>query len=562
MTTGNLSKNEAIKTESKGLRGTISEELSSDSKKFGRVDEELLKFHGIYQQKDRDRLTPDQKKAGVAPKPFALMIRGRIPGGRMTAKQWGQWDQLSDKYSIGSLRLTTRQSVQLHGVLKQNLKSTVNEINQALSSTTGACGDVVRNVNQAVNPWGSRELSKLDEVTNQISDRYIVKSKGYLEIFIDGELQDKEDSSEEETIYGKTYLPRKFKIAVTAEGNNSVDLYTHDLAVAATFDDNSNILGYHVFAGGGMGNSHNDDTTFPRLADRLGWIEKDKLFAVTDAVITTQRDHGNREKRTRARLKYLIHDKGVEWFKKEVESRASLSFEDRKLPEWNTPSYLGWSKNENGTWSLGFHILSGRIIDTPARPLKSSIRDILSKYNLDIQVTAEQDLVLLGIKESDKEKVISFFKEQGIDTESPTKLFDRAMTCVALPMCIKALSEAERIGADLFGSIQTVVDRYELNHKAPIIRVTGCPNGCARPYAAEIGFVGKLPNKYVFYIGGNEEGTRLAEVVLDIVPYNEITDVLDRLFSYWSKESKVDERLGDFYFRVGKEAVLAKIAEK
>lgn len=559
MTTGNLSKNEAIKIESKGLRGTISEEIDSGSKKFGRVDEELLKFHGIYQQKDRDRLSPEEKKAGIQPKPFTLMIRGRIPGGRMTANQWSEWDRISDKFTKGSLRLTTRQSVQLHNVLKADLRTTVNEINKGLTSTTGACGDVVRNVNQAVNPWGNKELAKLDEVTDQISDRYIVKSKGYVEIFVDGEKQSFDPEVEKETIYGETFLPRKFKIAVTKEGNNSVDLYTHDLAVVASFSQGE-ITGYHIFAGGGMGNSHNDDNTFPRLADNLGWVRKEKLFDFTDAVITTQRDFGNRENRSRARLKYLIHDKGVEWFRSEVENRAGEKFESKELPEWNTPSYLGWTKNEDATWSLGFHILSGRIINTPSRPLKTAIHHVVDKYNLNVQITAEQDLILLGISESDKQDIINYFKDNNIHTESPAKLYDRAMTCVALPMCIKALSEAERIGSDLFGSIQTLVEKYDLEERAPIVRVTGCPNGCARPYAAEIGLVGKLPNKYVMYIGGNEEGTRLAEVALDIVAYADLPNVLDKLFAYWKEESQANERLGDFYFRVGKDSVVSKIS--
>ncbi len=539
---------EILKEQSHQLRGTLIEEVRSPETRFTGSAENLLKFHGIYQQKDRDRRRPEEKSEG--PKPFTLMVRGRIPGGRLNWKQWQAWDTIADRYASKSLRLTTRQSLQLHGVIKKDLQQTIQEINIALSSTTGACGDVVRNVTQAVNPWGDPRLAQLDTVSDLISKHFEADSHAYFEIFLNGEpvIEEKIDP-----IYGAAYLPRKFKIGLTVEGNNAIDIYTQDLGLAASFDASDQLEGYFVWVGGGLGMSHSDPDTKPRLADFLGWIPAAALIAVSEAVVTTQRDHGNREDRTFARLKYLLDKKGLDWFKAEVERRAGISFSSRRHEAWRTPAYLGWNKHRDGTLSLGFHTLSGRLVDAPGRPLKSALRELIVDYKLDIQLTPDQDLILFGIPPSAQRSIESFLDARGLSPFSPQKLYDKALTCVALPTCSKALAEAERVGPGIFASLQDALDRHELNGRAPIIRVTGCPNGCARPYTAEIGLVGQMPGHYAVFIGGDAEGRRLARKVKDKVKYDELPALFDRLTALWRAEGAAEERLGDFAWRYGLE---------
>jgi sulfite reductase (NADPH) hemoprotein beta-component/sulfite reductase (ferredoxin) len=541
------SKIEILKEESRGLRGTLPEEINSDAARFTGSAENLLKFHGMYQYKDRDKKKPGEESVG--PKPFTMMVRGRIPGGRLSWKQWVAWDDIASKYAVAGLRITTRQSLQLHGVLKQNVKPVLQEIHAALSSTTGACGDVVRNVVESVNPWGDPRLAQLNEPATLLSKHFTVASNAYFEIFLDGEpvIEEKEDR-----IYGKNYLPRKFKIGITAAGNNSIDIYAQDLGLAATFSHQGELDGYFVLVGGGMGMSHNDSETHPRLAELLGWIPKEALIPVAEAVVFTQRDYGNRENRTFARLKYLLDLRGLAWFKSEVEKVAQLKFEDRPLPAWKTPSYLGWVESRDGTLSLGFHTLSGRLIDGD-RPLKSALRHIIEKYQLDVQLSTEQDLILYGIKPQDKREIETWLDTQGLNPLSPRKLFDRALTCVALPTCMKALAESERVGPQVFGQIQELLDRYQLNDKAPTVRITGCPNGCARPYSAEIGIVGQMPGLYAIFVGGEPEGQRLSFKIKDKVKTDDLPLVFDKLIGFWKAEGGRDEYLGDFVQRVGAE---------
>lgn len=545
---------EVLKEESNNLRGTLIEDVVSDAPRFGNNSELLLKFFGIYQQKDRDR-----RKAGEPlgePKPFTLMVRGRIPGGRLTGEQYLAWDKVADKYSSNGLRLTTRQSIQIHGVLKGNLKSAVQEVYEALSSTVGACGDVVRNVTQAVNPWGDPKIAQIDGVVNQLSKHFEAESNAYFEIFLDGDqvVEEKEDP-----IYGRAYLPRKFKLGVTVAGNNSIDIYTHDLGLVATFDEVGILDGYHVLVGGGMGMSHGDNATHPRLADDLGWIQADAVIAVSEAIVTTQRDHGNREDRTFARLKYLLDKNGLDWFRSEVERRAEVRFLLRSVPDWKTPRYLGWNQHSDGSLTLGFHTLSGRIVDSQNTPLKSALRDVIRNFHLHVQVTAEQDLVLYGIRTEDQKAIEDFLASNGLSGLSPRQVYDRALTCVALPTCIKALAEAERVGPEIFGALQESLDRYDLSPRAPVIRITGCPNGCARPFAAEIGLVGQAPGQYAVFLGGDEEGLRLAQKVKDKVKITDLPELFHKLIEIWAREGGPEERLGDFVNRFGHERIGAAL---
>jgi sulfite reductase beta subunit-like hemoprotein len=539
--TQQLSPIESLKEGSKGLRGNLKEELAGSEFAFSSDSAHLIKFHGMYQQKHRDK--PIE---GETPKSPVLMVRGKIPGGRLSAKQWLAWDDLADRFGDGTLRITTRQGIELHGVLKSDAQSTLQSLRDALQTTKGACGDVVRNVIQAPNPWGRADLAQLDAIADELTEAFHAKSDGYADIFLDGESVEEKP----ESIYGPTYLPRKFKIALTAVGNNSVDIYTHDLGFAATQNAKGLIDGFFVFAGGGMGMTHHQPETFPRLANNLGWIPSTSLIAVAKAVVGVHRDFGDRSNRRRARLKYIVHDRGLDWLKAEVEARAELHFEDRILPAWNTPSYLGWIERKDGSYALGMHTLSGRIANVPGKELKRSIRTLLQAFQLDLQLTPEQDLILLGIAPQDRKSIDTFFRDLGLSLASPSPLHDRALACVALPYCSVAITEAERIAPRLLKETEELLRKYRLLDRAPVLRITGCPNGCSRPYAAELALVGQAVNAYALFVGGDAEGTRLTTLIEEKIPLAEIPTKLDRLFRFWAEAAAPGERFGDFAARL------------
>jgi sulfite reductase beta subunit-like hemoprotein len=528
---------ESLKAESRHLRGTLKEELATADPSFSTDSQHLLKPHGLYQQKDRDR-------RGEVPAPLpALMVRGRIPAGRLSSEAWLAWDEIADRFGDGSLRITTRQSLELHGVLKGELKDTLQALRDALQTSQGACGDVVRNVLAPPNPWRRSDLRRITEEAVRISDHYKAKSRAYAEVFLDGEAVD--PRQEEEPVYGATYLPRKFKVALTVVGENAVDLFTHDLALAATFEGES-LTGWHLFVGGGMGMTHGNANTFPRLADHLGWVPHDALLQVTDAVVTAYRDSGDRTNRKRARLKYVLHDRGVEWFRAEVEARSGVVFQARALPPWSTPSTLGWQSASDGSWSFGLHTLSGRI----AGDRKHALREAVATFHLEVQLTQEQDLILLGISDAARPALERLLAEHNVSIDAPTALASRALACVALPWCGLAVAEAERSLPHFLDLLQSSLDRFAPNKPAPTFRVTGCANGCARPYAAEIALVGQTPDRYVLWAGGNAEGTRLAFPVLEKVPTSELSSVFDRLVSLWAEQGAPEESLGAFAHRL------------
>ncbi len=547
---------EILKRNSRYLRGTLEAELAGSELGLSADAQQLIKLHGLYQQKSRDK----SKGPEVSPtKPPVLMARGRIPGGRLDASGYLAWDAIADRYGDRSLRLTTRQSLEVHGLLKGDLKAALKALHSELQTTRGACGDVVRNVTQAPNPWGRKDLAQLDAVAEALSAQFLAHSHAYAEVFLDGEKVDLDQESE--PILGATYLPRKFKIAVTATGENLVDLYTNDLGFAATTGSDGALDGFFVFAGGGLGMTHNDPTTFPRLADELGWIPFDQLLPLAEAVVGTQREFGNRADRRRARLKYLIAARGSTWFKDEVERRWGSRFKSRDLPEWRTSPVLGWIQREDGSWALGFHTLSGRIADRPGLPLKTALRELVRDFNLDVQITPDQDLILVGIQASDRAEVEDILQARGIDPESPDRLHDRALACVALPLCGLAITEAERALPDLLSLLQAPLERHGLADLAPVFRVTGCANGCARPYSAELALVGQSPGRFALYAGGHAEGFRLAFEVVQKVTLEALPELLDRLFGFWKLEGTAHERFGDFAARIGREALATALLE-
>ena len=551
-----LSHPEEVKIKSDYIRGTLKEELGQDTPVFSADNQLLLKFHGIYAQTDRDQDKKDVKDSNY----HSLMIRGRLPGGRLTAAQYLAWDELADKYSSGSLRFTTRQSIQLHGVLKTNMRKVVQGLAKSLMTSTGACGDVVRNVMQPANPWNSTELRQLDSVATMISDRYKMQALSYAEIWLNDEMVSEiaaqTKHADPEPIYGPTYLPRKFKVGVTVAGNNSVDIYSQDMGFVASLDGNDRISGYWVLAGGGFGTTFNIPTTFPRLADVLGWIPVNYLVEVSDAIVTTQRDHGDRTSRRQARLKYLIAKKGVDWFRSEVEKRSGVKFAQKELPPWKTPSYLGWHKLGNGIFSLGLHTLSGRIKDANSSKIKTALKEIVGKFGLEVQITSEQDIILLNIQEKDVPAVKDTLSRYQVASEPATALHRRALSCVSFPTCSLAIAESERALPSLLERVHTKLEQLGLGDRMITMRITGCPNGCARPYNAEIGLIGQLPSKYALWLGGEPEGSRLAVQVLENVDDAEIPELLGRCFFVWKSEAKEEEPFGDWAARTGKERLV------
>jgi len=542
---------ERMKRESHHLRGTLAEELAAPEPGFSSDAQQLIKLHGLYQQKDRDKtpVPPAAKPEELPAKLPVLMARGRIPGGRLTAAQYLAWDALADRFGDGTLRITTRQTLELHGVAKGDVQAMLRELAAALLTTQGACGDVVRNVTSAPNPWGRPDLAQLDAVAADLSGHFLSRSNAYAEIWLDGARVD--ESTETEPLLGATYLPRKFKIALTAVGENLVDLYTNDLGLAATFTAEGALEGWFAFAGGGMGMTHGDPNTFPRLAELLGWLPREQLVPFCEAVVGVQRDHGNRANRKRARLKYLIHERGLDWFKGQVLERWPGPFQGRPLPPWNTSPVLGWLPRGDGTWALGLHTLSGRIADVPGRPLKAALRQLVSTLGPEVILSPDQDLLLVGIRTEDKERVAAALREAGVAAEAPDPLEARALACVALPLCGLALTEAERILPRLLDVVRGQLARFGLEDRAPVFRVTGCANGCARPYSAELALAGRTASSYALYAGGHAQGTRLAQELLPKVTLEALPSVLGRLFGLWKTQGFDQEGLGDFVTRIG-----------
>jgi sulfite reductase beta subunit-like hemoprotein len=530
---------EALKAASNHLRGNLAEEVASSDPSFSKDGQVLVKFHGFYQQKDRFEKT----------KPPVLMLRGRIPGGRLSAEQYLAWDDLADRYGDRTLRVTSRQSIELHGVLKGEVKATLQGLHAALQTTKGACGDVVRTVTQAPNPWLRPDLAQLDAVVDRLASHFQATSNAYAEIWLDGERVDPE--REQERLFGPTYLPRKFKFSATVTGENLVDLYTNDLGLAATFDSNGILDGFFVLAGGGMGMTHGDDTTFPRVADLLGWIPPGALIPVAEAVVGVHRDEGNREDRKRARLKYVIALKGLPWFKAEVEARAGIAFESRALPSWHTTPVLGWLDRTDGTLALGLSIRSGRI----GGSLKAALREVVMTFRPAVQLSPDQDLILLGLRPEDRAFLEAVLAKHGQPLEAVDPLASRAMACVALPLCGLALAEAERVLPDFLGEIRSALARQGLGGRSLIFRMTGCANGCARPYTAELALVGQTAKSYALYVGGDPEGTRLAFPVAHKLAVDKFPSTLDRLFAAWEAQGHPTEGFGDFAARAGGDAL-------
>jgi sulfite reductase (NADPH) hemoprotein beta-component len=540
-----LAANEGMKINSRHLRGNIAADLADTS--TGNISEEsnqLSKFHGLYMQDDRDLRNP-LKKEGKE-KAFAFMLRVRLPGGKATSKQWLVLDKLADEIASPSLRLTTRQTFQFHGVLKGNVKKLVKGMHQALLDSIAACGDVNRNVMAPPNPERDPVQQEVYNHAVAWSEFALPKSRAYHEIYLDEELV-AGGEPETEPMYGETYLPRKFKTGFAIPPSNDVDVFSQDLGFIA-IAENGKLLGYNVTVGGGLGMSHGNAETFPRLADVLGFIPADKVNAVGEAVLTTQRDFGDRTNRKHARLKYTIQDRGIDWFRGEVEKRTGLKFEPARPYTFTTiEDPHGWHECADGTWFYGLHILSGRIKDVEGWPMKTTLREIAQIHEGDFRLTPSQNLTISGVSAAKKAEINAILEKHGLSNENNrSALRLNALSCVALPTCGLALAESERDLPSILGKFETVLDEAGLRDNAISLRITGCPNGCARPYLAEIGFVGKAPGKYALYLGAKYNGTRLNRLFSPSITIDDAVSTLAPIIKRYAKERRDDEGFGDF----------------
>ncbi len=543
------SKVEELKIASNYLRGTLAASLEDRSTGAIAEDDTVIsKFHGIYQQDNRDMRT-ERKKQGLE-KAFIFLIRVRVPGGVCTPEQWLKIDTLSDLYGSHTLKLTTRQAFQLHFVTKDGLKKTVQGINDALLDTIAACGDVNRNVMCNPNPWLSALHAPTLEDARAVSAHLTPRTRAYHEIWLDGEKLSPGD--EEEPIYGKTYLPRKFKVGFAVPPGNDIDVWTQDLGFIA-IADGENVAGYNITVGGGLGMSHSDAKTYPRLANLLGFCERGQVVDVAEKILTVQRDFGDRTNRKHARLKYTIEDRGLEWFRGEVEKRLGYKLgEPRPFEFTHSGDRYGWTRGTDGRWHCTLFIENGRVRDTENCPAKTGLREIAKIHTGDFRLTPNQNLIIGGVTDEQKPRIEALLEKYKLDQASRmTGLRLNAMACVALPTCGLALAESERYLPDLVSQLEEVIEEGGLRHDAIIIRMTGCPNGCARPYLGEIGLVGRAPGKYNIYLGAAFDGSRLNKLYKPSVPAGDIVAELAPIIRRYATERREAERFGDFAIRAG-----------
>ena len=512
-------------------------------------DQQLVKFHGMYLQDDRD-LRPERTRKKME-KAFAFMIRVRIPGGVLTPQQWLALDQVARDYGNGTLRLTTRQTVQLHGVIKSNLKSTLKAIDAALLNTIAACGDVNRNVMCGVTPEQSRAHAGALALARAISDRLTPRTPAYHEIWLDGEKIAGGEDEVIEPIYGRTYLPRKFKTVVAVPPSNDVDVFANDLGFIAILDAAGEITGWNVTVGGGMGMTHGEPETYPRAAELLGFCETKDALAIAEAVVTVQRDWGDRKDRKHARLKYTIEDRGLASFRAEVERRANLQLAPAKAFQFtSTGDRYGWSEGAEGRAHLTLFVQNGRLIDGRGAAQLSALRRIAQIHDGDFRITANQNLIV-GNVPTERQSQIEGMARAARLLAPWSGLHRNAMACVALPTCGLALAESERYLPELIAALDDRLAAQGLSADDITIRMTGCPNGCARPFLAEIGLVGKAPGRYNLYLGGAFNGSRLNKLYREDLDHAGIVAALDPVFAAYADERQAGERFGAFAIRAG-----------
>ncbi|MEG4283306.1 sulfite reductase, ferredoxin dependent [Microcoleus sp. A006_D1] len=565
------SKSEGLKERSNYLREPVATELLQDTTHFTEDGIQILKFHGSYQQDNRDNRVKGQEKD------YQFMLRTRNPGGLVPPQLFLALDKLSEEYGNHTLRVTTRQGFQIHGVLKKNLKAVFSSIIQNMGSTLGACGDLNRNVMAPPAPYKNRpEYQYALQYANNVADLLTPQTGAYYEIWLDGEkaVSAEEDPAvkaarqqngngtifsddKEEPIYGEHYMPRKFKCSVTVPGDNSIDLYSQDLSLVVITNEAGELQGFDVFAGGGLGRTHNKEETFARLADEICYVAKDDVYNLVKAIVATQRDFGDRTDRRHARLKYLINDKGVKWFQEKVAEYFGKPLEAFKpLPDWKYFDFLGWHEQGDGKLFVGISVENGRIKDEGSFQLKTALRQIVQKYNLPLLVTAHQNVMIYDISPDIKQEIQGILSRSGILAETAIDPLVRyAMACPAFPTCGLAITESERIIPSILERIRASLTKVGLEDEHFVVRMTGCPNGCARPYMAELGFVGSSPESYQIWLGGSPSQTRLAKPIEEKLHVNDFEAFLEPIFVYFKQKRQTSESFGDFCDRVGLESI-------
>lgn len=547
---------ELLKLESNYLRGSLVNSLSNRiTGGLPELDNRLLKFHGSYMQDDRD-LRNERQKQKLEPS-FQFMLRVVTPGGVSTSEQWLVIDELAEKYGSGSIRLTTRQAFQLHGVLKWNLKQTIREINDALLTTLAACGDVSRNVMCNPNPDQSEVHSEVYHWSQQLTKHLAPRTPAYHEIWLDGEkvvdsLEGNGEKTEVEPIYGPVYLPRKFKIGIAVPPSNDVDVYSQDLGFIAIVEKGK-LIGFNVAVGGGMGMTHGDTQTYPQLARVIGFCTPDRILDVAEKTVTIQRDYGNRSVRKNARFKYTIDRHGLDWFIDELHDRLGWQLEPaREFRFDHTGDRYGWIKGKDNRWNLTLYVQSGRIEDTDDYKLKTALREIAKIHTGDFRLTANQNLMIANVSSQKKPRIVALLKEYGIvESDQLSALRRSALSCVALPTCGLAMAEAERYLPTLVQKLEPILEEAGLRDQEINIRMTGCPNGCARPALGEIAFIGKSPGKYNMYMGAGFSGDRLSKLYRENIGEEDIIDILRPLIHHYAADRTEGEHFGDFVIRTG-----------
>ena len=547
-----LHPNEKLKYDSNFLRGTIVEGLNDPlTGSISKDDTQLTKFHGTYQQDDRD-LRDERRKQKLEPA-YMFMIRVRLPGGTATTDQWLAMDEIADNYANGTLKLTTRQTFQFHGVLKHNLKNSMQGLNKACLDSIAACGDVNRNVMCNSNPNQSDVHEEVNQLANDISNHMTPKTGAYHEIWLDGEkvANSKDESEEVEPIYGKTYLPRKFKIGIAVPPSNDIDVYSQDIGLIAIVE-NEQLVGFNVLIGGGMGMTHGEEHTYPQIGKLVGYVPKEEIIDVCEKIVTVQRDYGDREDRKQARFKYTIDRLGVDTVVDMINERLGWNMEEPRDFEFeDNGDQLGWVEGK-GMYHYTLFILSGRVKDTEDYKLKTAIKEIAHKHKGYFRLTPNQNLVISDVKPEDKDTIQEIIDKYGLtDGKHYSGLRRNAMSCVAFPTCGLAMAESERYLPSLLDKMEDLLDEANIDEEEITIRITGCPNGCARPALAEIGLVGKAPGKYNLYLGGGFKGDRLSKLFKENINEKEILDSLRPILVDYGKEKMEGEHFGDYVIRAG-----------
>ena len=557
-----LSAVELIKDQSRYLRGTIGSELLADSNHFGKDDLQLLKFHGTYQQDDREQ-RKSSGESGKSEKEYSFMVRTRIPAGIMTAQQLLAHLDLCDSIGNSTLKITTRQGLQLHGILKKDLRQCMQTINQCMLTTLSACGDVNRNTMACPAPYTDTVRATVQKLAQDISDHLSPQTKSYYELWLKDLTSGQEtleggSDQTVEPIYGKTYLPRKFKTAIASSDDNCTDVYTNCLGFIAVVRD-GHVIGYNVLVGGGLGVTPSAKKTFPRLASRMAFVSPEQAVGVAEAVVKVQRDFGYRDDRKRARLKYLVHDEGIEWMRHKVEEYYGSKLKDCTADDVvEHRDHMGWDEQGDGRCFYGFNVENGRLYDDQQRAWKKALREICEEFQPEIRLTAHQSVLFCNLDQNARPKLEGILKKRGLPlTEEISNVRRWSIACVALPTCGLAITESERALPGVIDVMEKKLTELGLDKELFTVRMTGCPNGCARPYNADIGLVGKAKGKYTVYVGGTRLGTRLGFIYKDLVPLESITDSLEPLFKAFGDQRSQSESFGDWCARLGLEKLQA-----